>query len=68
MPRRWMTRKTVAHYLDMHVTTVDRLARSGKLTRHSLGDGAVRYDVHEVDALVISGAEQITPGTEQTGP
>lgn len=51
---RWMTRKDVAAYLSVDIRTVSRYTASGKLKAHEL-EGIVRYDRHEVDALMERG-------------
>lgn len=51
MTTRWMTRDEVAEYLRISKPTVDRWAKSGRLTKHSVpGTRAVRFDRAEVDA------------------
>lgn len=51
---RWMSQKDVAAYISADVRTVRRYTADRKLTAHKLG-GLVRYDRHEIDALMQSG-------------
>jgi hypothetical protein len=54
--RRWLSREGAATYLDVAPSTIDRFAAAGRLTRRKVGSLA-RYDIHEIDALVISGTD-----------
>ena len=44
----WLTRREVAEYLRIHITTVDRLVADGKLPVYRLGDRVVRFCLEEV--------------------
>lgn len=52
---RWLRRQTAADYLDITVSTLDRWADQGKITKHRLeldGIMSTRYDKLELDRLV----------------
>ena len=48
----WITRKAAAKRLSVSVATVDRLARSGRITAYALGPRLVRFRVEDVDGLL----------------
>lgn len=54
----WLTRAEAASYLRISTATVDRLASSGKITRHRIagvpagGNRSVRFRREELDALL----------------
>lgn len=51
-PRRWVSRKTAAGYLDCHVTSLWRLVQAGKVSAYEITPGMTRYDLDEIDAMV----------------
>lgn len=65
-PRRWLSARAAADYLDCDPSTIDRLARGGQLTRYRVG-GMTRFDLHQIDALVLSGAGTHTAGATRAG-
>jgi excisionase family DNA binding protein len=51
---KWMTRDEVAVELRISKPTVDRWAKSGRLTKHTVpGARAVRFERDEVEALLV---------------
>lgn len=60
----WATRKEAAVYLRVDPKTIDRYAREGRLTRHSVaGLRTVRYRWTDLYALVAPGeADSAKPG------
>lgn len=54
-PKRWASRVTAAGYLDVHPSSVDRLAIAGIITRHKVGY-FTRYDLDEIDRVAKAGA------------
>ena len=53
--RRWFTRDEIAEYLNIDPVTVWRHTKAKRLPKpHKLGSGCARYDIHEVDAALVS--------------
>lgn len=52
-PQRYLTRKEVAAYLVIGLSTVDLWSRLGKLTKYRI-DGSVRFDREEIDNVLKS--------------
>ncbi|NNF32819.1 MAG: helix-turn-helix domain-containing protein [Saprospiraceae bacterium] len=50
---RYLTRKQVAQYLNIGLSTVDYWARIGKLHKIRI-DGSVRFDKHQIDTDFIN--------------
>lgn len=48
----WMSTAAVAKYLRVSVRTVQRMAKTGRLTRYSLGPRIVRFKWQEVKKLM----------------
>lgn len=44
----WLKKRDAAHLLSCSTSTIDNLARAGKLTRHYVGKKAVRFDREQV--------------------
>lgn len=51
--QRYLTRKEVAVYLGIGLSTVDLWSRLGKLTKYRI-DGSVRFDRKEIDEILHS--------------
>ena len=48
---RWLTRKQVANYIGISLSTVDYWASIGKLNKIYI-DGSTRFDKQEIDASI----------------
>jgi excisionase family DNA binding protein len=53
-PGRWATRTEVAKYLRVSYATVGRLGATGQLTRYRVAGQLTRYDLDEVDRMVLA--------------
>lgn len=55
---RWLTRREAAMELHVHVRTIDRLVKAGRLPRHYLGSRSPRFRIEDVrKAPVPNGAK-----------
>lgn len=52
-PQKYLTRKEVAVYIGIGLSTVDLWSRLGKLTKYRI-DGSVRFDREEIDNVLKS--------------
>ena len=51
--RRWATGPEVADYLRLSLRTVREMAAQGVITTYHVGPRLVRYDLNEVDAVMV---------------
>ncbi len=63
-PGRWATRTEVAKYLRVSYATVGRLGATGQLTRYKVAGQLTRYDLDEVDRMVLASASSTSGGSE----
>jgi excisionase family DNA binding protein len=54
----WLTRKHAADRAGVHPRTIDYWRKTGRLTTHRTGTGAVRIDQQELDDLTSVRPEQ----------
>lgn len=52
MSCQWITRREVAEYLRIDVTTVDRYVKRGLLKRYTIGDRTFRFCLAEVQGAM----------------
>ena len=56
--QRYLTRKEVARYLGVALSTVDLWSRTGKLRKINV-NGSIRFDKYEVDRIFDSKSDKI---------
>lgn len=61
---RWADRTEVAAYLGISTRTVNRLAASGQITAHPVGQ-ITRYNLNEIDALFLNAAADSRAGASR---
>lgn len=52
-PRVWFNRPEAAEYLGVHINTLDRYAKAGRIPSHRLG-ASVRFHRAELDAAILN--------------
>jgi len=51
---KWLSREEAAKVLDVHMRTIDRLVRDGRLPRYRIaGTRSPRFRIEDVRALVV---------------
>lgn len=50
---RWATRVKAASYISVHPNTITRWAAEGRITAYRFGHRSVRYDLNEIDAMLV---------------
>jgi excisionase family DNA binding protein len=62
--RRWVTPEEAAGYLRVHKRTLSRMVADGRITGYMLSPTLIRYDLNEIDRMILASAQPTSGGGE----